>query len=148
MVVFKFEDNAFFTTKALYHKLQETEGQSFSKQRSQEARMLATLTFLNQFNKFMVHIQHISELEKLNSQLETAIYGKLERLKTLKEKKGDTKVKELREAIALKKKALIKKKEDIASRRATLPKIEKFSVEKMCDQKYYQEVFKAFRTKL
>ena len=60
LVVFQFEPNQFFTTRALYHKLQETNRLVDSCKRKQEKEMgLPILTFLSMYSKFMLSVYKI-----------------------------------------------------------------------------------------
>jgi len=74
----------------------------------------------------------------------------LTKLDTLKEKKreGAARLQEIKDMLHAKKEAIAKKTERIQQISANLQRIDKFEQEKLCDGKYYQEVLKAFKTKL
>ena len=74
----------------------------------------------------------------------------LAKLDVLKEKKkeGAARLQELKEMVQAKKEAVAKKKERLTQVTGNFQKIDKFEQEKLCDGKYYQEVLKAFKTKL
>lgn len=65
-----------------------------------------------------------------------------------KKKEGAARLQELREQVQAKKEAIARKKQRIQEVSGNMQKIDKFEQEKLCDGKYYQEVLKAFKTKL
>ncbi len=54
----------------------------------------------------------------------------------------------LKQQILLKKNLIAKKREQVIDTSCNLAKIDKYEGEKIGEGKYYQEVFKAFKTKL
>eukprot|EP00347_Sterkiella_histriomuscorum_P023185 403335625 len=154
LVVFKFE-NLFYTTNALFHKLQETNlinmsiqdiRAKFYKKKDNE-QQIPTLAFMTKFNKLMIGISQYKTLKSDNKRYQLTLQDKMQQLHELKSQKLD-RIKQLKQQIEDKKKLIESKRVKNFEVSTNQKKIDRFATEKLSEGKYYQEVFKAFKTKL
>ena len=109
--------------------------------------MVPTLAYMNNFNRFMTHVQKVNQLKELNTRLDKDLSDKIAVLDS-KRLMRESRIKELKEQILKKKQAIDEKSAQVTEKTLALQKIDKFGHEKTSENRYYQEVFKAFRTKL
>ena len=103
IVVFKFEESCFFTTRSLYYKLLETNLITARPdlkimpyyRKNEQTMMLPQLAYMNQFCKFMVSVQTVNALKDLNASLETKVNDKVALLDRLRGQR-ELRIKELK----------------------------------------------------
>ena len=143
IVVFKFDENCYFTTRSLYYKLLETNLITARTdlrimphyRKNDPAMMLPQLAYMNVFCKFMVSAQTVNALKGLNGELEGKLNHKIDELDRIRRDR-EQRIKTLKEKIAAKREMLAEKHQKVQAIRGNLGTTERFAGEKSREVKY------------
>lgn len=91
--MFKFENELYFTTKALFHRLQETNLITLnlrevkipnSYKRNEREMMYSTEQFKDKFTNMMTHIAKLNHLDDYNHQLQMQLENRMQEYQDIK----------------------------------------------------------------